>query len=441
MQEIVEQRLVTLHVGRQMLERTLQNTRPTTAPRWRSAFADESRWSMRAAMRACSVSGTRPLEPVPAPLSMSILMVSSTNSGLPSARSSASCGSAGGGSPVRTRELAHELLDEVGALLLGERLDLDRRRPHPASSPARPCVEQLGPRQTDDEQRRPHAVGEVLDEIEQGRLRPVDVFEQEDERLDVGDPFHHLAGSPRDLLGLRSPLSASMSPAARPSTSDDGLLRAALAELLESFLERVVVRDARRRFDHLAERPVGDALAVRKRTPHENARALESRRRTWDQPALPDAGLAIDREQVGALVSERCGRRCSRGARARPRARRAARAGRPAGRGPSSMSMSRQARSGPSIPFSSSEPESSTTRLPAARRYAVGPTRISPGRAACWSRAARFTASPVANVESASSTTTSPASIPIRASTPSPSTASRMARAARVARCASSSWV
>ena len=49
----------------------------------------------------------------------------------------------------------------------------------------------------------------------------------------------------------------------------------------------------------------------------------------------------------------------------------------------------------------------------AASRYAVGPTRISPGRAASCRRAARFTASPVANVESALSTTTSPASIPI----------------------------
>ena len=52
------------------------------------------------------------------------------------------------------------------------------------------------------------------------------------------------------------------------------------------------------------------------------------------------------------------------------------------------------------MPLSSSGPASSTTRLPAASRYAVGPTRISPGRAASWSRAARFTASPVAKVES-----------------------------------------
>ncbi len=65
--------------------------------------------------------------------------------------------------------------------------------------------------------------------------------------------------------------------------------------------------------------------------------------------------------------------------------------------------------------------------------------RISPGRAASCSRAARFTASPVANVDSASSTTTSPASIPIRASSWRSSTAARIASAARAARRASSS--
>jgi hypothetical protein len=63
------------------------------------------------------------------------------------------------------------------------------------------------------------------------------------------------------------------------------------------------------------------------------------------------------------------------------------------------MSTTRHARRGTSIPFSSRGPASSTTRLPAASRYAVGPTRISPGLAACCNRAARFTASPVANVD------------------------------------------
>ena len=51
-----------------------------------------------------------------------------------------------------------------------------------------------------------------------------------------------------------------------------------------------------------------------------------------------------------------------------------------------------------------------------------------------------FTASPVANVDSvASSTTTSPDSIPIRTSSPSSRTDSRIPSAARTARSASSS--
>ena len=72
-------------------------------------------------------------------------------------------------------------------------------------------------------------------------------------------------------------------------------------------------------------------------------------------------------------------------------------------------------------------------------RRTPGPIRISPGRGTCWSRAARLTASPVAKVDSASSTTTSPASTPTRASRPSSSHASTIASAARIARSASSS--
>ena len=133
------------------------------------------------------------------------------------------------------------------------------------------------------------------------------------------------------------------------------------------------------------------------------------------EAALADARLAVDRERGARAGRGRPGRTCSRAARAPPRARRAARAGRAAVRRPLGADRRRQARSGASRPLSSSGPASSTTRLPAASRYAVGPTGSRPGSAACWSRAATLTASPVAKVESPSSTTTSPASIPIRA--------------------------
>ena len=70
-------------------------------------------------------------------------------------------------------------------------------------------------------------------------------------------------------------------------------------------------------------------------------------------------------------------------------------------------------------PRSSSGPADSASMRPTVSRCAASPMRISPGAAACCRRAATFTASPVAKVESVSSTTTSPASMPTRASRPS----------------------
>ena len=90
-------------------------------------------------------------------------------------------------------------------------------------------------------------------------------------------------------------------------------------------------------------------------------------------------------------------------------------------------------------PLTSSGATSSSSIASFARLRANGPIRISPGAADCCSRAARLTASPVANVESVESTTTSPASIPTRASSPRLLTASRIPSPARIARSASSS--
>ena len=71
-------------------------------------------------------------------------------------------------------------------------------------------------------------------------------------------------------------------------------------------------------------------------------------------------------------------------------------------------------------------------------RSVSAPIRISPGCAACSSRAATLTASPVAS-RSAVPVTTSPVLTPIRAWTPSSGSASRISTAARQARRASSS--
>ena len=101
-----------------------------------------------------------------------------------------------------------------------------------------------------------------------------------------------------------------------------------------------------------------------------------------------------------------------------------------------SAQIAAHAQTGSAWPRSSIGPISSTWKRPSVSRCAPGPIRIWPGSAACWRRAATFTASPVANVESVDSVTTSPDSTPIRAGM---STVSRIPSAALMARSASSS--
>ena len=176
---------------------------------------------------------------------------------------------------------------------------VERTRPPP--QPGR-LSRSSGPGEAHDEQRGANPVREVLDQVEHRLLRPVDVLEQEDERLDVGECLHDLARGPRDLLRAPLALERLEHSGGEAEHVRDRLLLAARAQLLEGFLERVVVGDPGRRLDHLRERPVRDALAVREAASGEDARALDAVRELAREPALPDARLAVDREQVRAAV-------------------------------------------------------------------------------------------------------------------------------------------
>ncbi len=145
----------------------------------------------------------------------------------------------------------------------------------------------------------------MLDQLEQRVLRPVDVLEEEDERLHVGEGDHDLARRPGDLLRAALPFERLEHAGGQTEHVGDGLLLAALAELRERLLERVVVGDARGRLDHLRQWPVGDALAVREASAAQDARALEPVDELPREAALPDAGLAEDREQMCTTVADR----------------------------------------------------------------------------------------------------------------------------------------
>ena len=193
-EEVVEHRLDVLDLGASRATAPCQKMRPITEARCSSRFSLARQpvdARARSSPAACRGSASRDVPP-----SSSIRVVSSTKSGLPSVFSSSVLRSDVESSPV-----VEQRIQKLFALRGVERLERDRRRAHAAAAPAGPDVEQLGPREADDQQRHVlDALGEVLDQVEQRLLGPVDVLEDEHERLRVGELGRPLAGRPGDLL-------------------------------------------------------------------------------------------------------------------------------------------------------------------------------------------------------------------------------------------------
>ena len=145
----------------------------------------------------------------------------------------------------------------------------------------------------------------MIDQLEQRLLRPVDVLEHEHERLHVGELVDELARGPRDLGLATLAFDGVHHAGGEAEQLGDRLVAAALDELLARGLHRVVVRDPGRGLDHLRERPVRHALAVRERSAGQDRHSLDAGEELAQQPALPHPGLAIDREDVRALVPHR----------------------------------------------------------------------------------------------------------------------------------------
>ena len=331
------------------------------------------------------------------PSSISIASVSSTNSGLPSAVSTIALGELGraarprrGGS--RSRSAAWSSVsgssDTVAAFSL----------PPPQAGRD---VEQVGARHAQEQDRRAaRPVGDVLDEVEERGLAPVDVVEHEHERALARRGLEEPPDRPEGLLARRpasaTPISCDDVPA------DELLVLVALehrADLRLDDVGQVEVGQARRLLDRLDHREVRDALAVGQ------APAAEHRRpaRRWPdrnsstRAGLPDARGPEDREELARR-------------RPRPPPRTPAGAGRAAARGPTIGESRRRGigggrrrgRRGAATPGRARPCPSARAARPARprpRRAPAGsvasPIRTSPGAACCSSRAATFTASPV----------------------------------------------
>ena len=185
------------------------------------------------------------------------------------------------------RPLLCDLVEQQARLVLGQRL-----QHHPAArvrQPARPLVEQIGAREAEEQHGGAvNPAGEVLEQVEERRLGPVDVLDEDDERPAATELLEEAAHGP-ERLPARGGVCADCSEHAR---------RHELAVLgVAHQLAHAVV--ATKRADHLDERPERDPVAVGEAAAGQNRRVVaqgcaELRR----QARLADACRPDDGEQA-----------------------------------------------------------------------------------------------------------------------------------------------
>ena len=184
---------------------------------------------------------------------------------------------AGRDGDLRAQLLRHSRSDQAGRLLAAERLQPHRHRP------GGPALEQLRAGDADDQQRS--AAGEqhdMLDQVEERLLAPLDVVEDKDERRLL---LEQLAERPGDLLRRRPCLRL---PQERTDRRRGGRIRGGRVELLE----------------HLHHRPVGDPCPVGQAAAA-NDRRLDHRQRLGRQPRLAETRVSDDRDQLAASLRQR----------------------------------------------------------------------------------------------------------------------------------------
>ena len=275
-------------------------------------------------------------------------------------------------------------------VFVAQGLEPKRHRPGGAA------LAELRPR--DAEQQDRCARGEerdVLDQVEERLLAPLDVVEDDDQRPLRRSLLQRLAERPGDLLRRRRRLALAEQ---RADRHRGGLVRGQHVELLQ----------------HLDHRPVRDPLAVGEAAAADDRR-LDRSQNLRGQPGLADAGIADDRDQLAALLGphalprfpdERELALTSDERRLVPPLRRVAHAQEPVGGNRLGLALQLERLDRLDLDRVARRARASALR-PAPR----------PARAACSSRAATFTASPVAS-RSSVPVTTSPVMTPIRPSQP-----------------------
>ena len=132
----------------------------------------------------------------------------------------------------------------------------------------------------------------MLDHVQHALVGPLDVLEDEHERLHLGELLGPAERGPTGLGARGDVLGGAKNAEGDTEQIRDRLALAADPELLERLRGRVDVGDSGRRLDHRGDRPERDALAVGQRPAGQHGRALDAGGELLDQPRLADAGVA-----------------------------------------------------------------------------------------------------------------------------------------------------
>ena len=147
----------------------------------------------------------------------------------------------------------------------------------------------------------------MVDKVEEPVIGPVQILEHQHERPPLGQPLEEPAPRRERLGHARTLLAREADERAEVRGHPLHLVvrhhsRHGGAQLLGGLVRRIRIEQTCLRLDHLAERPVGDAFAVRQAAalPPAGQRRLcvDVYEQLSDEPALADPRLADDRHQL-----------------------------------------------------------------------------------------------------------------------------------------------
>ena len=167
-----------------------------------------------------------------------------------------------------------------------ERLEFEHRAVAPRRGPCRARVEQLGTREADDQDRGSAGQrGNVVDQVEQRRLGPVNVLDDQDQWTVDGEPLEQPAHRPRRLLD-------------RDGGSQHGANRLLIA--VEQRFDLPVERA-----HDVGERLIRRALAVGQTAARQQRRVAERGRELGAQARLADPRGAHDGDEAARTLGAR----------------------------------------------------------------------------------------------------------------------------------------